>query len=166
MGIRPAVTDGTEIETNGSLALYVFRCGDTYLAYSRYDGYSDWSLLYDREMNNMPTGFELEDGETIYINGAEVVILKTDNSSNIMILDTDDAHVKEKLGIGTLTFKTSPYHWEEGIAEGDIVMYQYGGGNTMILYIDGRYHVYSDNSDTVFIGAFDTEKEVDEVLGR
>ena len=165
MELHPDVPDGTVFDSIGSLPIYAFRCGERYLVYSRYDGVSEWMPLLNSDRDNAPTGFELEDGEAIYINGASIVQMTCDGRSELIVISTEDAHEKEKIGISTLTLKVSPAHWEEGIIEGDSVMYQYSAGGTMILYIDGKYHVYSDNSDTVYIGTYDTVEEVDEILG-
>ena len=166
MGLRTEVPYGTVFDSIGSLPIYAFRCGERYLVYSRYDGVSEWMPLLNADRENAPTGFELEDGEAIYINGASIVQMTCDGRSELIVISTEDAHEKEKIGISTLTLKVSPAHWEEGTLEGDTVMYQYSAGGTMILYIDGKYHVYSDNSDTVYIGTYDTVEEVNEILGK
>ena len=127
MGIHSEVPAGTTFEQNSSLVIYAFRCGDKYLAYSSYDGISMWIPLLNSDRENAPTGFELEDGEAIYINGAGIVLMTYDGSSEMIVLDTEHAHEIEKIKIGTLTLKLSPNHWEEVTVEGDSVMYQYLG---------------------------------------
>ncbi len=168
MGLRTNADTLAELEKVTCMALYVFRCGDTYLAYStniymnRY-----WTPLLNAQYENAPSGFELADGEVAVIYDPDLLKVNGGEKGYVnapMLVSPAEA---EKCGYITLTLNTAPEHWEESVPTAEGEMRQYSAGDWLIFLLGGKYHVYHDTfPEHELIGIFDTADEVDTALGR
>lgn len=168
MGLRTNADSGAQLEHINNMMLYVFRCGDTYLAYctniymNRY-----WTPLLNSEYENSPDGFELEDGEAAIIMYANILKVNGGDKGYVnapMLISPAEA---EKCSYDILTLHTAPEHWEESIPTEEGELRQYSSGGWLIFLLDGKYHVYHDTgSDKELIGVFDSVADADKALGR
>jgi hypothetical protein len=161
------VDNAADFERLPKLDLYVFRCGDTYLAYCKYYGLSQWTPLLDENYENCPSGFTLDDGEFICLHQADVMKVSGGKAGYVnapMIMNPGSI---EECRYDTPALMGSVIHWEERqkIEEGDLM--EYHVSEYLIFYLDGKYHVYAENETKhqELVGVYDTEEEVNAALG-
>lgn len=160
MGLAVLADTTADLEKHSGHHVFVFRLGDTYLGYSNQIGLNSWQPILDENFNNELTGCTLDDGHIIEITKGDEYIVNGGNGNyhnSFMIRSIDE-------------FREAPYdeffsnHWAEDGTRVNGAVYEYNVCEYLIFYIDGLFYVYDD--DPCFVGAYDTEEEVDHVIGR
>ena len=158
------------MERAGNYSVYVFRCGDKYLVYIGSILFGDngnWIEYLNEDFENQPKDFTLKDGEAILLKNASLYKVNGGDENYInapMIMSYDSS---ESIILSTLTLNVTMEHWEENPEISDYQTVQYGGGDTMIVYLDGKYHLYKmdyEDFETKLIGVYDTVEEVNDSI--
>ena len=172
MGLVSEGPKDASFEQIHKVDLYVFRCGEEYLAYSHYEGLNWWTPILTEDYKNEPSDFTLENGEVAYLTNAKVVKVNSEDGQYVnapMILDYENV---EKRSLDALSMGSSPDHWEDGPVEKEGEMMEYHASEYLIFYLNGQFHVYKEwrpgdgEEGDVYIGSFDTVKETDQAMGR
>ncbi len=147
--------------------LYIFRCGDEYLAYGNSMDLNNnglWKVLLNEELENSPADLSIEDGETVLVTNGEVYAVSGGIYADEPMLAGDPDY--EPCSYGTITLGTTVEHWEEAYSAYEGELRQFGGGNILIFFRGGKYRIYrEDGSDHTLLGVCDTTQEVNELLG-
>ena len=158
--------DGADYESIHNVAIYVFNFYGTYLGYSRYYDLSGWTPILNKDFENALPNTTLKNGELLYIKDADIEIVnggEKNYKNTPLIKDFSQSEI--------VTYDVlSKVHWEEGMDKTDYSIAGFASGKYMIIYYKGKYYVYIDSyavkDEEHFIGAFDTEAEVDAAMGR
>ena len=150
----------------------VIRLGDTYYAYSRYDGLNTWTPLLNLEFENEPVGFELEDGQVMRIDSTTVYKVNggKDNYVNAPMFERTDN--MRQIGYMELCADLSAEQWERISTPqtGCIYIYSDGMDYYLIFCLADGFHVYYEyNSDLAteeFVGLYKSADEVNKAVGR
>lgn len=170
LGIRDKADENALMERAGNYSVYVFRCGDKYLVYIGSILFGDngnWIEYLNEDFENQPKDFTLKDGEAILLKNASLYKVNGGEENYInapMIMSYDSS---ESIILSTLTLNVTMEHWEENPEISDYQTVQYGGGDTMIVYLDGKYHLYKmdyEDFETKLIGVYDTVEEVNDSI--
>ena len=170
LGMRDKIDAGALMERAGNYNVYVFRCGDKYLVYIGSILFGDngnWIEYLNEDFENQPKDFTLKDGEAILLKNASLYKVNGGEENYInspMIMSYDSS---ESIILSTLTLNVTMEHWEENPEISDYQTLQYGGGDTMIVYLDEKYHLYKmdyEDFETKLIGVYDTVEEVNDSI--
>lgn len=168
MGIRELRDKSAEITDEYDKSVYIFRCGDTYLAYVHSIFFNRWwTPLLDKDFNNDQQFIELADGEAAYIKNAHILKVNGGEAGYVnapMIVSAEGA---EKITYDWLTLSISAEHYAETPPDSESNLREYMVSRFLIIWLDGKYHVYTENDGTPTpLGVYDSISEVDDVLGR
>ena len=172
MGLVSEGPEDATFEQIHKINLYVFRCGEEYLAYSRYEGLDNWTPMLNEYYENVPLDFALENGEAVYLTNARVVKVTTKDWQYLntpMILDYEGI---EKCSLDALSMGTTVDHWEDGPVTEEGELMEYRASEYLIFYLNGQFHVYKEHrpgdeqEGDVYIGSFDTEEETNQAMGK
>ena len=168
MGMRTIADEEAEITDEYDKSVYVFRCGDTYLAYIRSIFFNNyWTPLLNEDFENKLPFIELEDGEAAYLTRAHVLKVNGGEAGYVnapMIVSAESA---EKISYDWLTLSAATEHYAETPPDKSSDLREYGVSEYLIFFLDGRYHVYREHDGAQSpVGIYDSISEVDEVLGR
>ena len=142
--------------------MFVFRMGDTYLGYAGQIGLNSWQPILDENFQNKLTGCTLDDGHMIEIKKGDEYTVNGGNGNyhnSFMIRSIDE-------------YQEAPYdeffssHWAEDGTRVNGAVYEYNVCQYLIFYIDGMFYIYTEKTDPRFVGAYATEAEVDQAIGR
>ena len=182
MGLREIPDTSVEMERIGDYRLYVFRCGDKYLANCPRIGMNPcWTPYINSDFGNEPENFTLEDGEAAYIMHADIIKLNGGEAGYVntpMITQTGGIEI---VGYDILSDHMPPFWGEhKSVGEGDTVadwieradfsengnaMFERYNGTWLIFFIDGKYYVYLDDyTNKQQIAVCESESEVEKVL--
>ena len=182
MGLREIPDTSVEMERIGDYRLYVFRCGDKYLANCPRIGMNPcWTPYINSNFGNEPENFTLEDGEAAYIMHADIIKLNGGEAGYVntpMITQTGGIEI---VGYDILSDHMPPFWGEhKSVGEGDTVadwieradfsetcnaMFERFNGTWLIFFIDGKYYVYLDDyTNKQQIAVCESESEVEKVL--
>ena len=182
MGLREIPDTSVEMERIGDYRLYVFRCGDKYLANCPRIGMNPcWTPYINSDFGNEPENFTLEDGEAAYIMHADIIKLNGGEAGYVdtpMITQTGGIEI---VGYDILSDHMPPFWGEhKSVGEGDTVadwiervdfsencnaMFERFNGTWLIFFIDGKYYVYLDDyTNKQQIAVCESESEVEKVL--
>ena len=150
----------------------IFRIGDVYYGYSRYDGINKWTPILNMNFENRPVGFELEDGEGMKVNSTGVYLVNDAdrNYVNVPMFERMDNYFS--VNYTELEGEVSAKRWIQGPLYEDGTLYTYSSGldQYLIFYIEGTHYIYCETNsepDTrIFIGQYKTADEVNAALGR
>ncbi len=174
LGLRQAIEDdGITIEEHRGVSMLVFRCGNVYLSYSTCVFLNEWwTPILNEKLENLPTGFSLEDGEIAEIVSNDILIVNGGDSGyvNAPMLTTEAEAVKKSY------FEALPRDivawWTDGdntsAKDGDFWQYTCDDYNTvyLIIFLSGNYHVYHDNGKEQYLkGVYNTPGEVSKSMG-
>ncbi|MBP3855931.1 MAG: hypothetical protein IK990_10025 [Ruminiclostridium sp.] len=168
MGMRALADDSAEITDEYYKSVYVFRCGDTYLAYISTIFFNPyWTPLLNEDFGNELPFLALEDGEVAYLSRAHVLKVNGGEAGYVnapMIVSAEDA---EKITYDWLTLSTSTEHYAETPPDEQDNLREYSVSEYLIFFLDGRYHVYREHDGIQEkVGVYDSVSGVDEALGR
>ena len=182
MGLREIPDTSVEMERIGDYRLYVFRCGDKYLANCPRIGMNPcWTPYINSDFGNEPENFTLEDGEAAYIMHADIIKLNGGEAGYVntpMITQTGGIEI---VGYDILSDHMPPFWGEhKSVGEGDTVadwieradfsengnaMFERYNGTWLIFFIDGKYYVYLDDyTNKQQIAVCESKSEVEKVL--
>lgn len=182
MGLREIPDAGLEMEPLGDHSLYVFRCGDRYLAYCNHMGMNQcWTPYINSDLGNEPVEFTLEDGEAAYIMHADIIKLNGGEAGYVnapMIMSAKDAELVDYDFLSDIM----PPFWGEHHTQGkgnEVVdwidradfsescnaMFDRYNGTWLIFLTDGRFYVYFDDyTEKKQIAVCEKEYEVEKIL--
>lgn len=189
MGVRKISDTTASLEQMNDQSMYVFRCGDTYLAHIHTIFWSDgWTPLLNADFENKPTGFTLKDGEAVLIRSDLVKVNGGDkNYVNAPMLIGTPENVEEVYsydlivsGCGVPPFWGEYHSTGKGNEVSDWIdrasfsehcnaMFDRYNGTWLVFFIDGKYRVYHEEFYThekKLTGVYDTEYEVEQNIGR
>lgn len=167
MGLYDPLDSSIELNELRGASVYVMRCEDTCLAYTRNASIIDdnkWKLLLDGKLENELTGMELADGEMVWVCDADLIRVNGGEYENALMLKT--APDIRNCGYNDFMGAAAVARWEEkgsSAEEGEIR--QSGDGEYLILFHNGKYHVYQDNgTQQLPAGVYDSVSEVDSLV--
>ena len=150
---------------------FVMRIDGVYYAYCRYNGLNTWTPLLNLQFENKPVGFELEDGEAMYVSQAHIYTINGGKAGYVNVPMFDVMEHYSRICYSELNSKTSEMHWEEARAyeNGKMYQYFYGLDEYLIFYFDGEFYVYheygSELENDEFVGKYTDLDEVSVVIG-
>lgn len=154
---------------------WVVRIGDIYYAHCANNGlHKGWKVLLNRQFENKPIGFDLEDGQVMKVGSTLGSIINggEKNYVNVPMFEYMDQYNRERYA--ALNYDCSKDHWDNVSSYEDGCSYQYytnaDSTEYVIFCLEGRFHVYCANSSEIknerLLGVFNTSEEVDKALGR
>ncbi len=160
MGLAVLADTTAVMEKHSGHHVYVFRMGDTYLGYSNQIGLNSWQPILDENFQNKLVGCTLDDGHMIEIIKGDEYIVNGGNGNyhNSFMIRSIEEYQEASYD----EFFSS--HWAEDGPRVNGAVYEYNVCDYLIFYIDGLFYVYDDAPR--FVGAYATEEEVDQVIGR
>ncbi len=162
MGMAVLADTTAVMEKHSGHHVFVFRMGDTYLGYAGQIGLNSWQPILDENFQNKLTGCTLDDGHMIEIKKGDEYTVNGGNGNyhnSFMIRRIDE-------------YQEAPYdeffssHWAEDVTRVNGAVYEYNVCQYLIFYIDGMFYIYTEKTDPRFVGAYATEAEVDQAIGR
>ena len=161
VGLREIPDTSVKMERLGDHSAYVFRCGDTYLAYCAHIGMNPcWTRYVNSDFGNEPEAFSLNDGEGVYIMHADVIKLNGGNARYVNTPMITSAEEPEWVGYDIISRGMEPF-WAENRAQsapeatspewaefsdGYNAMFDRTTAGTWLIYcLDDKYYVYLDD---------------------
>ena len=167
-----AVDQTIEYSSRKNLTCYIIRIGNVYYSYSRYDGMNTWVPLLNLHFENKPVGFELEDGQAMYVASGYLYKVNGGQAGYVNVPMFEGMENTERALYSTLNDSASTDHWEavSQYENGKMYQYYYGLDEYMIFYLEDEFYVYheysSDMESEEFTGRFSTADEVNKAIGR
>ena len=158
----------------GGVDMLVFRCGNIYLSYSTDICLNErWTPILDEDLNNLPTGFSLEDGEMAEIKNADIVIVNGGDGKylNAPML-TAPAEAVKKGYYEAMHGLAAQWSGEDHASDKDGGFWEYtpedSDSDYLIILVDGNYLLYHDNGKeqylkNVYFIADDVSKAIEDL---
>ena len=160
--MRLATTDETvDYETNYIFNLYVFKCGNTYLAYIDHT----WGPILNEEYRNEIANLTLKDGEMACLVNATIQQPSEDKRSYQNYMFLQNYETADKCNYNYF-INSGPQNHREKNTPLENECCEYKSGKYLIFNLENKFYVYKDTKDNpILVGTYTNKEEVNEVLG-
>lgn len=168
MGFTELVDDSAEYEYKNGVTMYVLRCEDKYYTMTQSIFMNDyWTPLLNTRLENIPTGFTLEDGELVKITGADIIKVNGGKRNYVNAPILTYYRECEKCSFYDVSKYASVGFWEEGESEDNVREDgEYVFRGVAVFELEDTLLVYRcDGEEHEFFGYFDSPGDIDAALG-